>query len=393
MKKMKILHTVEFYDPSVGGAQEVVKQISEHLVKIGHDVTVATTQLSDRKFKILNGVKIKEFKISGNRAFGLHGEVKKYIDFVVNSKFDVVMNYAAQQWATDSIIDKLTQIKAKKIFVPCGFSGLNIKEYKDYFTKMPTWLANYDALVFPAKNYQDYVFAKNHGLKNLIEINNAADFAKFNNKSLNIKEKIGIRKGNLTLLLVGSHSGAKGHREAINTLNILPHKRVSLIIVAKNESSNCSKKCINSEKKFNNSILRKIDHKQLFVKELTREETISLFSEADLFFFPSNVECAPLVIYEAIAAKLPFAATDVGNIKILVKKSGLGHVLASQKIKKGLTKLKVLPAAFQLNKIIKNLPTDKRNSIKEFSKNKAKYDWKIISKKYESLYKKLVNEK
>ena len=57
MKKLKILHTVELYSPSVGGMQEVVKQISERLVKKGHDVTVATTKLSNRKSKIINGVK------------------------------------------------------------------------------------------------------------------------------------------------------------------------------------------------------------------------------------------------------------------------------------------------------------------------------------------------
>ena len=40
---MKILHTVEYYAPSVGGAQEVVRQISERMVQRGHQVTVATT--------------------------------------------------------------------------------------------------------------------------------------------------------------------------------------------------------------------------------------------------------------------------------------------------------------------------------------------------------------
>lgn len=63
---MKILHTVEFYYPSVGGMQEVVKRLSELLVQYGHDVTVATTRLAARRDKTINGVKIKEFEISGN---------------------------------------------------------------------------------------------------------------------------------------------------------------------------------------------------------------------------------------------------------------------------------------------------------------------------------------
>jgi len=50
---VNILHTVEFYSPSVGGAQEVVRQISELLVKRGHDVTVATMSLAQPYLKRL----------------------------------------------------------------------------------------------------------------------------------------------------------------------------------------------------------------------------------------------------------------------------------------------------------------------------------------------------
>ena len=32
---MRILHTVQYYSPSVGGAQEVVRQISERLALVG----------------------------------------------------------------------------------------------------------------------------------------------------------------------------------------------------------------------------------------------------------------------------------------------------------------------------------------------------------------------
>ena len=98
---MKILHTVEFYSPSVGGMQEVVKQLSERLVELGHDVTVATTKLSERKEKIINGVKISEFDVSGNLVRGLKGDIEKYENFLIESDFDVVVNFAAQQWATD----------------------------------------------------------------------------------------------------------------------------------------------------------------------------------------------------------------------------------------------------------------------------------------------------
>ena len=56
---MRILHTVEFYPPSIGGMQEVVRQLSERLVLLGHDVTVATTRIPERTASSQNGVKIR----------------------------------------------------------------------------------------------------------------------------------------------------------------------------------------------------------------------------------------------------------------------------------------------------------------------------------------------
>src|SRR6266852_226466 len=107
---MKILHTVEFYAPSKGGAQEVVRQISEELVKRGHEVTVATKKLAARENVSLNGVRIKEFAISGNSVRGCTGEIGRYQEFLRAGDFDVMMNYAAQQWATDLVYPMLDQL-------------------------------------------------------------------------------------------------------------------------------------------------------------------------------------------------------------------------------------------------------------------------------------------
>ena len=74
---MKILHTVEFYQPSIGGMQEVVRQLSERLAGLGHDVTVATTKLSSRKDLRINGIRIEEFEISANIVRGINGEIER----------------------------------------------------------------------------------------------------------------------------------------------------------------------------------------------------------------------------------------------------------------------------------------------------------------------------
>src|SRR6185369_6972995 len=76
--EMKILHTVEFYSPSVGGAQEVVRQVSEQLASRGHHVTVATTNMPARRSGMTNGVHIEAFDISGNAVRGFKGETHRY---------------------------------------------------------------------------------------------------------------------------------------------------------------------------------------------------------------------------------------------------------------------------------------------------------------------------
>jgi glycosyltransferase involved in cell wall biosynthesis len=95
---MRLLICCEFYAPSIGGVQEVIRQISERMVKRGHEVIVATTQLANRTFTELNGVHIEGFSVVGNGARGMKGEIKRYQDFVVNAEVDAILIKAAQQW-------------------------------------------------------------------------------------------------------------------------------------------------------------------------------------------------------------------------------------------------------------------------------------------------------
>ena len=58
---------------------------------------------------------------------GFSGEVERYKKFLLESDFDIIMNYTAQQWTTDLTFPFLAKISAKKVLVPCGFSGLDLQ--------------------------------------------------------------------------------------------------------------------------------------------------------------------------------------------------------------------------------------------------------------------------
>ncbi|MBL7891473.1 MAG: glycosyltransferase family 4 protein, partial [Bacteroidia bacterium] len=232
---MRILHTVESYHPSVGGMQEVVRQLSERLVKMGHEVTVASGFHRERTQNMLNGVKIEQFKISGNDVNGIRGEVKeieRYQNFVCDPGFDIVTNFAAQQWATDLVLPVLKLIKAKKVFVPTGFSGLYFPRFKSYFELMKTRMKEYDMNVFLSDNYRDINFARENGITATALIPNGAAEEEFlGENTIDIRKKLGIGENDFLVLHVGSYTGIKGHREALEIFVRSKMKNAVLLMI------------------------------------------------------------------------------------------------------------------------------------------------------------------
>ena len=174
IEQVQILLACEVYHPSVGGVQEVMRQIAVRLVERGHQVTVATSHLPERRSKDINGVKIAEFKVAGNLARGMSGEVDAYREYVLKGEYDLFMVKAAQQWTFDALIPVLDRMTRPKIFVPCGFSGLYEPSFADYYRRMPELLRKFDHLIFYASDYRDINLARDHGSTHLTVLPNGA---------------------------------------------------------------------------------------------------------------------------------------------------------------------------------------------------------------------------
>ena len=407
---MKILHTLESYLPQVHGMSEVVRQLSERLVAMGHDVTVATSHDPTRMQKNISGVKVEEFNISGNSVRGIWGEKERYVEFLRNSDFDIVTFFAAQQWATDLALPILQEIKSRKIFVPTGFSGFFQSEYKTYFEDLIVSMKNFDHSVFLSDDYRDINFAREIGLHNISVIPNGADEREFLTPTENnIRKELGIGEDDLLMLSVGSHTGKKGHKEAISILKALNYPDpVTLLIVGNlprtgvgfqrfiNAFKRLAKwilqyqgggECLNDCQKQELNLKRNSGKKHLLVKKLTRKDTIKAFYAADLFLFPSNIECSPVVLFEANAAGLPFFVTDVGNSKEITQWTNGGVVLPTTISKEGLSYAKINESAEIIDHYL-----NKRSELVEMGlkgkKNwSEKFTWEGITSEYEKLYK------
>lgn len=391
---MKILHTVEFYHPSTGGMQEVARQLSERLVKMGHDVSVATSKLPERREKEFNGVKIFEFDVSGNSVLGIRGEANKYQNFLLESQFDVITNFAAQQWATDLMLPLLDRIGAVKIFVPEGFSGLFVDSYSEYFKKMPHWMKQYDMNIFHSEVYRDIEFARKHGVKNRILIPNGSGFDEFSMiSSDNIRKSLDIPTENVLILHVGSHSGMKGHMDAIRIFNKAKITHASLVIVGNKVRGGCSSRCtiailMNS---INPSSRKRKKSISLF--SLPRDQVVALYHSADLFLFPSNIECSPLVLFECMASRTPFLTTDVGNAAEIIQWSKGGRLLPTIKKPNGYAVAEISGSVALLEDMVRNYNEREEMGNSGYRAWVDHFSWEVITISYEKLYRTLMEEK
>lgn len=408
---MKILFTVEFYEPHKGGAEEVVKQLAERLVKFGHQVTVATSFIPERKEKRLNGVELESFKIFGNLALGIGGteeEILRYQSFL-KQDWDVVVNYAAQTWTTDLTFGVLDEIKAKKILIPCGYSGLlnssytaylqklppflkiynrlknlgkrllllhktKAADYKGYFEQLPTYLEKYDSLVYMSFNYQDKLFGDAHGLgyKAVLIPNGASEKEFLIKDKFKIKEKLGIKTKYLAIT-VANHYLAKGHDFVIRAFKQIKSPDITLLIIGKIPAVGIRKIAHSFVGCYPYCKLSSIlDRRIRLVDGSDRELVLSAYKNADFFLFGSYIEYAPLVMYESFASKTLFITRDVGNVK--------DHREV----------VKIVNSPAQMATMVEfylNHP-EKRKEITEkaFQLWQDNYTWDKIAKKYEELF-------
>lgn len=223
---MNMLFCCEFYYPSQGGVQEVMRQIAERMVRRGHNVTVATTKLANRDSSEHKGVKIVEFGVSGNLVRGMEGEVERYREFVHTFDCNVILIKAAQQWTFDALWPDYDQIQARKVLIPCGFSGLFERDYQDYFKGLPEVLRKFDHLIFYAEHYRDIDFARQHQIEHFSILANGACEIEFGvQKDLRFRYLRGIPEDSVVLLTVGSMTGVKGHRELLEAFSRLKTSR------------------------------------------------------------------------------------------------------------------------------------------------------------------------
>lgn len=302
---MRLVVTVERYAPAIGGAERVAQRVAEGLARREHEVHVVTGGPLGAESR--GGVRVHRFPVAGNEARGIKGDAGQALDTILGLGPDLIFNYAAQSWPTDCCMALLERRqRPPMVLAPCGFSGLHSRRYRGYFAAMPERLRRYDGLIFHSERYQDWQFAVSAGADRRFVVANGAD-PPAGGERLRAQAA-----GRQLVVTVGSHVVSKGHRDFARATALLGRERrlTAAIVAPPRRGLDALRGCQLS----------------CGARALARRQNLALLdgtdpgiapdavAAADLFLFTSRVECAPLVIIEAMAAGTPWVSYEVGNV-------------------------------------------------------------------------------
>lgn len=403
---MNILLCCEHFHPSIGGVQKMMYELGVRFVKQGHKVTVATGWRSDRKQKAVDGIDIISFRIAGNATSGMKGELQAYQNFLINGRFDFLLVMAAQQWTFDAMLSVLEKIPYKKFHIPCGYSGFYLRRYKKYYKAMSAHLRKFDQLIYNASKYRDIDYARRNGVTNISVIPaGASEFEFVEGNAGKIREELGVNEDRFLYLSVGAPAFNKGHKEILQAYLLLEVPFASTLVLNGNYDKPLQitmRNAISSPREiFKEMAMRALGRssyniirlarrnrdpkKRIIFSNLEREKLIHLFFSADLFLFASHVEYSPLVIYECLAAGLPFLSIPVGNVDEIVKWSGGGVICAGTISKKGYS----LATPVTFSREMRNLSLDqaRRAGLSTAGRQAwlERFTWGAIAKQIEAL--------
>lgn len=340
---MKILFCCENYYPSVGGVQEVMRQVATRLAAEGESVCVATSNHDRRPCDtVIDGVRVISFAVKGNSVRGIRGPVGAYQDLLRRGGFDAILIKAAQQWTFDAAVPVLDQVPCRRVFIPCGFSALGWPEYARYYEQMPRWLGLFDALIFYSRDGQDLRFARDFPVGPNYLVSNGVDEREFRAAGpTGMRRLLGVPENHQLIVTIGTRIPAKGHWELLRAFRRAHLCRPSTLVINANVPGDSPHQRAFYQLKsalhgfaplglMGSAVRIMQPTKSVRVLDLPRPELVALLRETDLFVLASRSEYAPLVLYEAVAAGAPFLSTDVGNAREIAEDTGAGVVLGTR---------------------------------------------------------------
>lgn len=320
---MKILFCVFTYYPNKDGVQTVTQYQAEGLAKLGHDITVITSNHKNKKqnFENYNGVKIIRIDAYTNNMIDYGNKIEYQKLLIEQSKEnDVVICVCPESWSTNWAIPIQKYIKCKKIMLIHGmneFDGFNknmsfysfVKKiignirWGIFYKKNMNNIKKFDGFIHLHEKDYSYKYFINKKINHNYVLYNAVEASFFDND---------IEKNN-SIINVGTFAKNKNQLECLEVFykSYLNDYKLVLIGSAKNKYYEL---LVKRKKELDNIYgFRNVE----IYADIDRNKTVNLIKGAKIYLLTSLSEKFPVSLLEGMAAKCAFISTNVGIVKYL----------------------------------------------------------------------------
>ena len=337
MKKrfsLKIAQICPRYFPNIGGVETHVKEISEQLVKAGHDVEVITTDSTVKlnKKDMINGVKVIRFgSFAPGNAYYFAPQIYFYLK---KRNYDII--HAHSYHALPAFFASLARNGERFIFTPHyhrhGHTVLRNLLHRPYRLFGRRIFSRADSVICVSEYEKKLVESDFKVAAKTIKIPNGINLKEFENLrqlEIDLEEKTGRGK---IILYVGRLEEYKGVQYIIQGLPELHDFRLRVVGEGPYEAElrRMAKK-LGAEKKIE------------WLKNLSRKELLECYANADVFLMLSAHEAYGITVAEALASGTPCIVAEGSALEEFVDGKacvGIEMPVTAKKVVKAVRDLK-----------------------------------------------------
>lgn len=322
---MKILQVSPFYHPHIGGIEKHVWELSNKLVKAGHQVTVYTSYVpKSEKHEINNGVEIYRFK-SFFSLLNNHFVPGYFFKLIGDNSFDVIHMHGVLHFSSNiSAFSKI--FKRCPIVLTTHGAAVNYQGWKRtieilYYKTMGKWTLNStDRIITPSLKEVDLLESLGTNRDKIVVIPHGIDLSQINltRDTEKFKNLYRVNDKNV-ILFVGGLIPRKGINYLIAAMKYVKADSVLLIVGGELQGHPGVKKALEQQVKELG-----LEKRVLFLGKLTEQELEQAYLAAYLFVLPSLSEVFGLVILEAMSYGKCVIASNVLGPSVIIQNNKNG---------------------------------------------------------------------
>lgn len=316
--------------PHIGGIEQYVDNFSRELVRLGHSVTILTSELEGAPEYEQNG-KLEIYRLPSVPmmegrfpVLKLNKKLKKFTSDFKKRKFDIMLVNMRFYFISLYAVRLAKKMHLRCIMLDHGTSHLNTgsritSKLGEWFEHSITWLEKRYCKEFAGVSKATLEWIEHFHIYSDIILYNAVDTNKFNQMKENTKRdfrtELGIPPNDIIISFVGRITIEKGIEELVHVLNRINQVRKDVWLIAAGKGYLMEK-----------LTALKCDHIH-FIGQVGMESVVALLQASEIFCLPSVSEGFPTCVLEAAMCNNFIITTFRGGAKEFIINKEYGIIL------------------------------------------------------------------